>query len=191
MHKKKCLRILLRASVPAYLYSARPWEWAVALGEDGALPVLALALGGGFPPWPPCRVRWLSLRIPQAPLYVGGEPMAPPSRGTPAQYFCHRARGTALPYELVSWGFSSPFDGSIIAKNLSKNLPSVIFFLGRCLSFQAPSAVDSIVQHQHQIGAVRLPVHVTVLIPSILTRGRFGLEDRANHHSVVTPFPLE
>ena len=64
-------------------------------------------------------------------------------------------------------------------------------FLGRCLSFQAPLAVDLIVQHQHQIGAVRLPVHVTVLIPSILTRGRFGLEDRANHHSVVTPFPLE
>ena len=46
----------------------------------------------------------------------------------------------------------------------------------------------SIVQNQNKESSIRLPVHVTMLISSILTRGRFGFEDRANHHKIATPF---
>lgn len=46
----------------------------------------------------------------------------------------------------------------------------------------------SIVQNQNEESSIRLPVHVTMLISSILTRGRFRFEDRTNHHKIATPF---
>lgn len=83
-----------------YFYTAD--KGAALAHGDGGRGLVGLRGLGAFPLGPPATSEGFRSVFPRRPAF-GGEPKAPPFRGTPAQYFCHCARGTALKYELVSW----------------------------------------------------------------------------------------